>query len=69
MNKEYAPNTDSRKYLTEYRTYCNKIKPFVSYYSRLIDSYDKTAYNILQNEIKSLFPQISRQKNVELSPH
>ena len=38
MNKEYAPNTDSRKYLTELRTYCKKIKPFVSYYSRFIDS-------------------------------
>ena len=25
MNKECAPNTDSRKYLTELRTYCNKI--------------------------------------------
>ena len=44
MNKEYAPNMDSRKYLTELRTYCNKIKPVVSYYSRLIDSYNKTAY-------------------------
>ena len=31
MNKEYAPNTDSRKYLTKLKTYCNKIKPFVSY--------------------------------------
>ena len=31
MKKEYAPHTDSRKYLTELRTYCNKIKPFVSY--------------------------------------
>ena len=57
MNKEYTPNTDSRKYLTELQTCCNKIKPFVSYYSRLIDS-----YNILQNEIKPLLPQISRQK-------
>ena len=36
MKKEYAPNMDSRIYLTELRTYCNKIKPFVSYYSRLI---------------------------------
>ena len=62
MKKEYAPNMDSRKYLTELRTYCNKIKPFVSYYSRLIDSYNKTAYNILQNEIRPLLPQISRQK-------
>ena len=62
MNKEYAPNTDSRKYLTELRTHCNKIKPSLSYYSRLIDSYNKTAYNILQNEIKPLLPQISKQK-------
>ena len=28
MNKVYAPNMDSRKYLTELKTYCNKIKPF-----------------------------------------
>ena len=25
MNKEYAPNMDSRKYLTELKTYCNNI--------------------------------------------
>ena len=30
MNKDYAPNTDSRKYLLELKTYCNKIKPFVT---------------------------------------
>ena len=63
MNKEYAPNMDSRKYITELKTYCNKIKPFVSFYSKLITSYNKTAYNILQNKIKPLLPQISRQKH------
>ena len=63
MKKEYAPNTDSRKYLTELRTYCNKIKPFVSYYSKLIHSYNKTTNNILQNEIRLLLPQVSRQKH------
>ena len=63
MNKEYAPNTDSRKYLTELKTYSNKIKPFVSYYRKLINSYNKTAHNILENEIKPLLPQISRQKH------
>ena len=62
MNKEYTPNMDSRKYLTELKTYCNKIKPFVSYYRKLINSYNKTAHNILENEIKPLLPQISRQK-------
>ena len=63
MKKEYAPNTDSIKYLTELRTYCKKIKPFVSYYSKLIDSYNKTAHNILQNEIRLLLPQVSGQKH------
>ena len=63
MKKEYAPNTNSRRYLTELRTYCNKIKPFVSYYSKLIDSYVKTARNILHNEIRPLLPQVSRQKH------
>ena len=62
MNKEYTPNTDSRKYFTELKTYCNKIKPFVSYYSKLINLYNKTAHNILENQIKLLLPQISRQK-------
>ena len=62
MKKEYAPNTDSRKYLIELRAYCNKIKPLVSFYSKLIHSYNKTAHNILQNEIRLLLPQVSRQK-------
>ena len=34
MNKEYAPNTYSRKYLTELKTYWDKIKP---YYLRYLD--------------------------------
>ena len=62
MSKEYAPNTDSRKYLLELKTYGNKIKPFVTYYSKLIHSYTKTTQNILENEIKLLLPQISKRQ-------
>ena len=62
MNKEYAPNKDSRKYLTELKTYCNKIKHFVTHYINLIKSYNTTIYNILENEIRPLVPQVSRQK-------
>ena len=62
MNKEYAPKTDSRKYLTELKIYCNRIKPFVSHYNKLIKSYNITVHNILENEIKPLLPQTSRQK-------
>ena len=63
MNKEYAPNMNSRKYLKESKTYCNKIRPFVSHYYKLIKSYNITVYNTLENEIKPLLPQISRQKH------
>ena len=54
MNKKYVPNTDSSKYLAELKTYCNKIKPFLSHYSKLIKSYNDTVYNILTNEIRPL---------------
>ena len=54
MNKEYTPNMDLRKYLTEVKTYCNKIKPLVSYYSKLINSYNKTAHNILEKCDKTI---------------
>ena len=62
MNKEYMPNNDSSKYLAELKTYCNKIKPFVSHYCKLVKSYDATAYNILTNEIRLLLPHVSKQK-------
>ena len=62
MNKEYAPNTDSRKYLTELKTYCSKIKPSISHYTNLIKSLNATVYNILENKIKPLLPQLFRQK-------
>ena len=63
MNKKYTPNMDSSKYLAELKTYCNKIKPFVSHYSKLIKSYNATVYNILTNEIRALLPHISKQKH------
>ena len=63
MNKEYAPNMDSSKYLKELKTYCNKLKPFVTYYSKLIKSYNNTVHDILENKIKPLLPKRPRQKH------
>ena len=60
--KEYAPNTESRKFMLELRAYCNKIKPFVTYYNKLINSYNHTAHNILEKEIKLLLPQVNRKQ-------
>ena len=63
MNKKYAPSMDSSKYLAELNTYCNKFKPCVFHYSKLIQSYNDTVYNILVNEIRLLLPHISKQKH------
>ena len=54
--KEYATNMDSRKYMLELRAYCNKIKPFVTYYNKLINSYNSTTLSILERKIKLLLP-------------
>ena len=61
--KEYAPNTGSRKYMLELRAFCNMIKPFVTYYNRLINSYNNTIHSIIEKEIKLLLPLVNnRQK-------
>ena len=63
IDNEYAQNTESRKYMLDLKTLCKKIKPFVIYYKRLINSYNNTAHNISEKEIKLLLPQVqSRQK-------
>ena len=68
MENEYARNTQSRRYTLELKAFCNKVRPFVTYYNKLINSYNNTVYNILEKEIKLLLPQVNRKQNVELSP-
>ena len=62
MENEYAQNTESRRYMLELKAFCNEIKPFVTYYNRMINSYNKTAHNILEKEIKLLLPQVDRKQ-------
>ena len=52
MDNKYAQNTYSRKYMLDLKTFCNKIKSFVIYYKRLINSYNNTVHNILEKENK-----------------
>ena len=60
--KEYAQNTESRRYMLELKAFCNKIRLFVTYYNKLINSYNNTAYNILEKEIKLLLTQVNRKQ-------
>ena len=64
MEKEYAPNMVSRKYMLELRAYCNKVKPFVTYYNKLINSYNNTAHNFLEKEIKLSLPQVGKRQKL-----
>ena len=48
--------------MLELKAFCNKIKPFVTYYKKLIDSYNNTAHNIVEKEIKLLLPQVKRKQ-------
>ena len=61
-DKEYPPHTDSRRYMLELRAYCKKGKPFVTYYNKLLNSYNNTAHNILEKEIKLLLPQVGKRQ-------
>ena len=45
---------------TNLKTFCRKTGPFVTYYKRLIESYNTTAHNILEKEINLLLPQMPR---------
>ena len=48
--------------MLELKAYCNKIRPFVTYYNNLINSYNNTTHNILEKEIKLLLPQVNRRQ-------
>ena len=43
-------------------TFCKKIESFVLYCKRLIKSYNSTAYDVLENEIYLILPQIPRKQ-------
>ena len=32
MENEYAQNTESQRYMLELKAFCNKVRPFVTYY-------------------------------------
>ena len=46
--------------MLDVKTFCRKIEQFVTYYKRLIKSYNNTAHNILEKEINLLLPQMPR---------
>ena len=48
--------------MLELKAFCNKVRLFVTYYNKLINSYNSTAHNILAKEIKLLLPKFNRKQ-------
>ena len=62
LDNKHTHSTETKKHMLDLMTFCKKIEPFVVYYKRLIKSYNNTAYNILENEINLILPQIPRKQ-------
>ena len=48
-------------YIHRYLKHCQKIAPFVKFYQKQIEYYNKTAYNILQKEIGLILPTYGKR--------
>ena len=55
-------NISKKSYLLNYIKHCRRIAPNVKFYKQQIDYYNWTAYNILQNEIGLILPNLSNRK-------
>ena len=66
---ENAHNTESRRYMLELKAFCIKVRPFVTYYNKIINSYNNTNHNILEKEKNCYCPKLIESTNMELSPH
>ena len=62
LDNRNTQSTETRKHMLDLMTFCKKIEPFVVYYKRLIKSYNHMAYNILENEINLILPQVPRKQ-------
>ena len=62
LDNKNVLNTNSKKHMLDLMTFCKKIEPFVLYYKILLESYNTTAHNILENEINLILPQIPRKQ-------
>ena len=55
-------NISKTNYLLRYIRHCRRITPYVKFYKQQIDYYNRTTYNILQNEIGLILPSFNNRK-------
>ena len=50
------------QYIKDMNNYCTSIVPYVDYYKKQTDYYNRTAYNILTNELALILPSFPKQE-------
>ena len=58
---------DSNMYVNRVLAYCKKIVPYIKFYKRQITYYNRTASNILENEIGLILPNFPTDKRPQRS--
>ena len=48
--------------LLQYIKHCRRIAPYIKFYKQQIDYYNQTAYELLQNEIRLILPNLTNRK-------
>ena len=57
----------SKSPLLQYVKHCRRIAPYVKFYKQQIDYYNQTAYELLQNEIGLILPNLTNRKKMFLT--
>ena len=60
LDNRNAQDTETGKYILDLKTFFRNFEPFVTYYKRLIKSYNNTIHSILGKDINLLLPQMPR---------
>ena len=52
-----------KSYIHRYLKHCQKIAPYVNFYQKQIEYYNKTVYGILEKEIRLILPTYNNKRN------
>ena len=59
LNEKNIGTAEKKNYILDLLMHCKKIRPYVDYYIRQINSHNNMVHNILKNKIDLILPQLS----------
>ena len=59
-------NISRKSYLLRYIKHCRRIPPYVKFYKQQVEYYNRTAHNILQNEIGLMLPTFGNKNRKKI---